>query len=58
MRAVYELKFFMRTFQLSDLLTDCRFVDSPAHTTFENLCSYAQHMNFLMRLSIRGRKNL
>jgi len=34
------------------------FVDSLAHTTLENLCSYAQHINFLMRLSIRGQKNL
>jgi len=108
MRAAYDLKFFMRTFQLSDLgtvtinlaylwtvlsknltdlwtvlsknLTDLWtvlskktgiFVDSPVlsknladswtdhrgqRIQLENLCSYAQHMNFLMRLSIRSLK--
>jgi len=34
------------------------FVDSLTHSTLENLCSYAQHMNFRMRLSIRSQKNL
>jgi len=32
------------------------FVDSPAHTTFKNLCTYAQHVNLLMRLSLRSPK--